>query len=240
MSTPASSSHGPRPQLDRELDALRRHLVTMAALVDEQLAHAMNALIEGDAEAGEEVASRDSKVDALELTIDQQCERILALHTPVAADLRMLIMAVKINTDFERIGDHCRNLARNAAPLAPYPGLIASTTTPRMADLARSMLHGAEEAFLNHDRLQAREVIARDQKVNRLHADNLSHLIEQMRVNPDQAEALAYLIAVSKALERISDHAKNIAQGVVFLIEGKDIRHQRLSGSGRPSSPGED
>lgn len=232
-----SPSHGHRPQLDSELATLRRYLVEMATLVDEQLANAMNALIQGDAEMGEAVAVRDRKVDALELTIDQHCERILALHTPVAADLRMLIMAVKVNTDFERIGDHCRNLARYAAPLAEYPDLLANTTVPRMADVAREMLRGAEEAFLNRDRVQARTVVARDQQVNRLHADNLSSLILQMQKEPDASEALSYLITASKAIERISDHAKNIAQGVVFLVEGNDIRHRRLTDSDGPASP---
>ena len=208
----------------------------MATLVDEQLAHAMNALIQGDVDAGEAVAARDSEVDALELTIDRHCERILALHTPVAADLRMLIMAVKVNTDFERIGDHCRNLARYAAPLADAPDLLAATTVPRMADIARDMLRGAEEAFLDRDRVKARTVIARDQQVNRLHADNLSMLIERMQHAPESTEALSYLITASKAIERISDHAKNIAQGIVFLVEGNDIRHQRLTDADTSSS----
>lgn len=230
-----SSANEPRSQLDSELHTLRSHLVSMATLVDEQLAHAMNALIQGDVEAGEAVAARDSEVDALELTIDRHCERILALHTPVAADLRMLIMAVKINTDFERIGDHCRNLARYTAPLADSPDMLAATTVPRMADIARDMLRGAEEAFLNRDRVKARTVIARDQQVNRLHAENLSALIAQMQQKPEATEALSYLITASKAIERISDHAKNIAQGIVFLVEGNDIRHQRLSDADRPS-----
>lgn len=232
-----SAPNQTRSQLDNELDSLRRHLVEMATLVDEQLAHAMNALIQGDAEQGEAVAARDSEVDALELTIDKQCERILALHTPVAADLRMIIMAVKINTDFERIGDHCRNLARYAGPLADATDLIAATTIPRMADLARDMLREAEQSFLDNDRVKARQVIASDQRVNRLHAGNLSHLIGEMKATPERSQALSHLITTSKALERISDHAKNIAQGVVFLIEGNDIRHQRLSPSERPASP---
>jgi phosphate transport system protein len=231
----SASSSGSRPQLDSELATLRRHLVDMATLVDEQLANAMNALIQGDVERGEAVAARDSKVDALELTIDQHCERILALHTPVAADLRMIIMAVKINTDFERIGDHCRNLARYTAPLAGAPDMLAATTVPRMADIARNMLRGAEEAFLERDRVKARTVIARDQQVNRLHAENLSTLIAKMQQHPEATEALSYLITASKAVERISDHAKNVAQGIVFLVEGNDIRHQRLTDIDRPS-----
>ena len=231
----SASSESPS-QLDHELNALRGHLLDMAQLVDEQFADAVNALVQSDAELGEQVAARDHEIDAMELAIDRHCERILALHTPVAADLRMLIMAVKTNTDLERIGDHCRNLARYVRPLAEWPDLIEQATIPQMADLARDMLRQAEQSFLEKDRVHARQVIARDHQVNRLHAQNLTDLIAQLSTHPDRAEALSYLITTSKAIERISDHAKNIAQGVVFLVEGTDIRHQRLSSSERSVS----
>jgi phosphate transport system protein len=201
-----------RSSLDQELALLRGLIAEMANHVDAQFADAMNALLQGDTELAEQVVDGDDAVDALELRIDEQCERILALHAPVAVDLRMLIMAVKINTDLERIGDHCRNLSRNARHLAKAPGLLAQTRLPKMADMARTMLREAEDAFLENDRLKARKVIARDLQVNRLHDETFATLVEML----------------GKSLERISDHAKNIAQGIVFMVEGRDIRHRGL------------
>jgi len=217
-----------RSSLDQELALLRGLIAEMANHVDAQFADAMNALLQGDTELAEQVVDGDDAVDALELRIDEQCERILALHAPVAVDLRMLIMAVKINTDLERIGDHCRNLSRNARHLAKAPGLLAQTRLPKMADMARTMLREAEDAFLENDRLKARKVIARDLQVNRLHDETFATLVEMLEGGHEQAEALAHLLTVSKSLERISDHAKNIAQGIVFMVEGRDIRHQGL------------
>ena len=214
-----------RTTLDQELATLRGLIAEMANQVDEQFADAMNALLQADVELAEQVVKGDDKVDALELRIDEQCERIMALHAPVAVDLRMLIMAVKINTDFERIGDHCRNLSRNARHLVDAPDLLAQTRIPKMADMSRTMLREAEIAFLENDRLKARKVIARDLQVNRLHDETFATLVGMLESGHEHAEAISHLLTVSKALERISDHTKNIAQGIVFMIEGRDLRH---------------
>jgi phosphate transport system protein len=217
-----------RSSLDQELVSLRGLIADMANRVDEQFANAMNALLQGDTELAEQVVDGDDAIDALELRIDKQCERILALHSPVAVDLRMLIMAVKINTDFERIGDHCRNLSRNARHLANAPGLLADTRLPKMADMSRTMLREAEMAFLENDRLKARKVIARDLQVNRLHEETFAKLVKMCQNGHEQSEVIAHLLTVSKALERISDHAKNIAQSIVFMVEGRDLRHRGI------------
>jgi len=214
-----------RTSLDQELALLRGLIAEMANHVDAQFADAMNALLQGDAELSKQVRAADDAIDALELRIDEQCERILALHAPVAVDLRMLIMAVKMNTDLERIGDHCSNLARNAHHFADAPGLINRTHLPKMADMARTMLREAEDAFLEDDRLKARKVIARDLQVNRLHDETFDTLVRMYEDDPDHVEAISHLLTVNKALERISDHAKNVAQGIVFMVEGRDIRH---------------
>jgi len=229
-----------RSSLDQELALLRGLIAEMANHVDEQFADAMNALLQADTDLAQQVVDGDDAIDALELRIDEQCERIMALHAPVAVDLRMLIMAVKINTDLERIGDHCSNLSRNARHLADAPGLLAQTRLPKMADMARTMLREAEDAFLENDRLKARKVIARDLQVNRLHEETFATLVEMLEEGHEQAEALSHLLTVSKALERISDHAKNIAQGIVFMIEGRDIRHGGLDDETEeePSSDG--
>jgi phosphate transport system protein len=228
-----------RSSLDQELALLRGLIAEMANHVDEQFADAINALLQADTDLAQQVVDGDDAIDALELRIDEQCERIMALHAPVAVDLRMLIMAVKINTDFERIGDHCRNLSRNARHLVDAPGLLPQTRIPKMADMSRTMLREAEVAFLENDRLKARKVIARDLQVNRLHDETFATLVGMLKEGHEHAEALAHLLTVSKALERISDHTKNIAQGIVFMIEGRDIRHGGLAESGdEPSSDG--
>jgi phosphate transport system protein len=228
-----------RSSLDQELALLRGLIAEMANHVDEQFADAMNALLQADTELAQQVVDGDDAIDALELRIDEQCERIMALHAPVAVDLRMLIMAVKINTDFERIGDHCRNLSRNARHLVDAPGLLGETRISKMADMSRTMLREAEVAFLENDRLKARKVIARDLQVNRLHDETFTTLVEMLEAGHEHAEAIAHLLTVSKALERISDHTKNIAQGIIFMIEGRDIRHGGLTDrTEEPSSDG--
>lgn len=223
--------------LDHALAELHELIGEMASRVDEQFADAMNALLTEDTQLADDVVARDDAIDTLEMKIDDQCERILALHSPVATDLRMLIMAVKINTDFERIGDHCRNLARNTPSLIAAPDLLKKTHIPEMADMSRAMLREVEVAFWERDRLKARKVIARDLQVNRLHAKNVDLLVGMVSTGSGEAyaKAVANLLTASKALERISDHTKNIAQSVVFMVEGTDIRHGGVQGPNAPS-----
>lgn len=214
--------------LDDDLNRLRSLLDSITTLVDEQFANAVQALLDHDVELARDVVATDDDIDALELQIDDLCERILARHQPVAADLRMIITAIKINTDLERIGDHCKSLAHGVEEVTYPPELLACMNLKEMVDTSRSMLRDMQDAFQNRDRLLARKVIARDQHVNRLHRDNFEGLITFSRENEVDPEPLANLIAASKALERISDHTKNVAESVVFLIEGKDIRHRAV------------
>jgi phosphate transport system protein len=218
----SSSQH-----LEYELQALRQLLMAMTDLVDAQLADAMNALLEDDAPLADAVIERDHRVDALEIRIDQQCERLLARFAPVAVDLRLLVIAVKVNTDLERIGDHCRNLARNTHHLSPLANPLRKTPIPEMADLSRTMLRDVQRAFLEHDRVLARKVVARDMRVNRLHRKAFEQLVSLAEAR-EYVEATAHLITAIKALERIADHVKNVANHVIFLVEGVDQRHPKL------------
>jgi phosphate transport system protein len=213
--------------LDLELDALRDLLLKMADIVDEQFADAMNALLNRDLDLARQVMNRDSEVDRMEMDVDRQCERIMALYQPVSRDLRMLIMAVKITTDLERIGDHCKNLAKNVAYLADLPELLPRTHLREMADEARAMLRDVQDAFVKQDAMKARRVLAQDRKVDRLHEDNFYMMVDLGKSDPELVEAMAHLVTMSKGLERISDHATNIAEGVIFLIEGIDVRHSK-------------
>ncbi len=221
-------------RLDDELSILRNMLIEMSNLVDEQLADAINAVSACDVEAAERVRRRDDEVDAFELQIDDQCERILALHTPVAVDLRLLVAAVKLNTDLERIGDHARNIAKKAAYVAACVEEFRQTRIQEMADLARTILHEAQDAFIRRDRVLARQVLAHDRAMDRMHEETLSKIVDLVRQHPDKAESLVHLAAMCKGIERIADHAKNIAERVVFLVEGVDIRHRKLQRAANP------
>lgn len=213
--------------LDDELRTLRDLLVEMSDLVDEQLAGAIDAVSTCNVEQAEAIRRRDDEVDAMELKIDHQCERILALHTPVAVDLRLIITAVKVNTDLERIGDHAKNMAKSTQRLANCSDLIARTRIQEMADAARRILHEAHDAFVKRDRLLARKVLNHDRQVDRLHQETLAAVAKLVLENPSNADVLVHLVTMSKSIERIADHAKNIAERVVFLVEGIDIRHRR-------------
>ena len=211
--------------LDEELVTLRSMLIEMSDLVDEQVAGAIDAVSNCDLELAQKVRARDDAVDELELKVDHQCERILALFTPVAVDLRLIISAVKVNTDLERIGDHAKNLAKNTQHLERCSDLIGRTQIREMADEARSVLHEAQDAFLKQDRVLAREVLAHDRQVDRLHDQTLETIAKLFREHPERAQELVHLVNMSKSVERIADHATNIAELVIFLVEGVDIRH---------------
>lgn len=215
-----------RRHLDEELSDLRTLLVQMSEVVDEQVASAIDAVANCDVELARKVRRRDDEVDAFELKIDHQCERILALFTPVAVDLRLIISAVKVNTDLERIGDHAKNLAKNTQHLRSAAHLIGKTQIREMADEARKVLHEAQDAFIKQDRVLARQVLGHDRKIDRMHAETMRTLATLIQENPENAGELVHLVNMSKSVERIADHAKNIAEIVVFLVEGVDIRHR--------------
>lgn len=217
-----------RRLLDDDLDHLRALLLEMTDTVDAQFSLAVQALLDRNLEQADGVFEGDREVDALEIEIDGLCERILARQQPVARDLRLLITAIKITTDIERIGDHCKSLARNISDIKRAPDLLRETQFTDMVDESRRMLRQAQDAFQKEDALLARKVIARDRHVNRIHGDNFDALVAAISEHPEHVEAGAHMIAANKAIERIGDHVKNIAESIVFLIEGEDIRHRGL------------
>ncbi len=214
--------------LDEELADLRSLLIQMSEVVDEQVAGAIDAVSNCDVDLARKVRERDDEVDAFELKVDRQCELILALFTPVAVDLRLIIAAVKVNTDLERIGDHAKNLAKNTQHLGSAAHLIERTQIREMADEARRVLHEAQDAFIKQDRILARQVLAHDRQIDRMHGETLRTLTDLFQEKPENAGELVHLVNMSKSVERIADHAKNIAELVVFLVEGVDIRHRDM------------
>lgn len=216
------------PHLADDLHALERLLSSMINLVDEQLADATNALLYPNPTRSRTVAENDKQVDRMELELNRCCEDLLETHAPSNDALRLVLAALRINTDLERIGDQCRNLAYTAPHLdASAPERLSSLV--QMADLSRAMLHQAHQALQQHDRLLARKVIARDLQVNRICSSTIDDLAASDSLSPTDAETLVHLLTATKALERIADHIKNIASHVIFCIEGTNARRSRVA-----------
>jgi phosphate transport system protein len=213
--------------IDESLEHLRALLVRMSDLVADQFTEAVDALVRCDVELAETVRRRDDEVDRMELEVDRLAERLLALYQPVANDLRSMIVVVKVNTDLERIGDHAKNIAKEVPHVAKSPEAIAATKLPEMADAVRAMLRQSHEAYREGDRALASRVMAFDREVDRLHKENLAGLEAHVTDHPAHFAAAVHLYTASKSMERIADHAKNVARGVVFVMEGEDLRHRR-------------
>ncbi len=215
-----------RRLIDPDLRTLQDLLARMYDLVDDQLASAVNALVQQDAALATQVRRRDDEVDEFELAVDHEAVRVLALHQPVADDLRFIIAAVKLNTDLERIGDQSKNLAKYTPHISSRAALGCAPLL-EMTDAARAMLRKSQDAFQQRDHILARRILAQDAEVDDLHDRSVQELLTFGRAHPEELESVAYLLRATKAIERIADHAKNIAQSVVFLVEGIDIRHTR-------------
>jgi phosphate transport system protein len=211
--------------LDQELNQLKDQLLTMAGLVEANLARAMRALTERDSSLCGPVEKEDDRIDELEMQVDDMCLKILARRAPVASDLRRITVALKASTDLERIGDQAVSIARLARELNTEPLLKPYIDIPRMAAVAMGMIHDSLDALVRRDPGLARSVIPRDQEVDRLNKQLYRELTSFMLEDPGTITRAIRLMFVSKFLERIADHAANIAEDVVFLYEGKDIRH---------------
>ena len=208
-----------------ELSHVKVRLLTMSGEAEAALSLAVEALLERDSEKASRVIAGDRVIDAMEVEIEEQCVSLLALQQPMARDLRMLTSALKIANDLERVGDHAVNIAQSAErliqtrPIAPEPEII------EMARLAREMLSDALEAFIRGDAAAGREVCRRDDKVDALHTSVFRILLTHMMEDPHTISAGMELFLVSRNLERVADLATNIGEDVVFLVEGRSIKH---------------
>ncbi|HEU5305496.1 MAG TPA: phosphate signaling complex protein PhoU [Gemmatimonadales bacterium] len=208
-----------------ELSQVKVRLLTMSGEAEAALGQAVEALLERDSEKAKRVIAGDRVIDAMELEIEEQCINLLALQQPMARDLRMLTSALKIANDLERVGDHAVNIAQSAErlnqarPIAPEPEIVD------MARLAREMLSDALEAFIRGDAAAGREICRRDDKVDVLHRSVFRILITHMMEDPHTIGSGMELFLVSRNLERVADLATNIAEDVVFLVEGRSIKH---------------
>jgi len=210
---------------ERELQELKEKLLLLGGTVELMIASSMKALLNRDSELARSVIDSDPRVDAMELEIDHLCVNLLALRQPAASDLRFITTALKIVTDLERIGDLTVNLAERTIELNEEPPLKPYIDIPRMASQAAGMVHQALDAFVNRNSAMAREVLGEDDSVDRLNVQLFRELLTYMIEEPKNVARALRITFIAKYLERIADHATNIAQMVIFLCEGQDVRH---------------
>ena len=219
-----------------QLNQVKIKLLTMSGEAEAALGLAVDALLERDPEKARLVIQSDRNIDAMEIEIEEQCIHLLALQQPMAKDLRMLTSALKIANDLERVGDHAVNISQSAdrlarsRPIAPEPELV------EMARLAREMLADALEAFIRGDAAAGRAICRRDDSVDALHRSVFRILLTHMMEDPHMIGVGMELFLVSRNLERVADLATNIAEDVVFLVEGKSIKHHKEDRGDEPTS----
>ncbi len=208
-----------------ELEELNQKLLQMGGLVESAIHRSVRALLDQDRELAEEVIRDEPKINRMEMEIDGLVTRLLALRQPVARDLRLLTAALKINNDLERIGDLANHIAERSISLMHHPLVKPMTDIPKMATLVQSMLLKCLDAYVNGDADLAHTVLLSDAEVDRLRDAVYSELLETMQRDPSVVTTAIDLIFIARNLERIGDHATNIAEDVVFLVKGIDVRH---------------
>jgi phosphate transport system protein len=208
-----------------ELNSLKSSLVGMAGLAEEQVRKAMQALLERSVEKAEEVIEGDTVIDSLEIEIDNQAISLLALQQPMARDLRFITMAMKISSDLERVGDHAVNIADAVKYMVEAPPFPVLPEIEEMVRLSTDMLADALNAFVRADTVAARETLQRDDRVDELHDNNFRILLTHMMEDPRKITAGMDLLLISGNLERIADLATNICEEVIFLVEGRTVKH---------------
>ena len=213
---------------DRLLEGIRDTLLRMGGLVEHLIGEVMAALLERDNDRAEVVIRTDGEVDSLQMDVDDQCHRMLVTQQPTAVDLRFLVSTMKIATDLERMGDCAVNIAQAVQILNEEPPLKPYIDLPRLADLTRGMVRDALDSFVRRDGAQALAVCRRDDEVDGLYRQLFRELLTYMLEDPRNSARALHLLLVARNYERIADHATNVAEDVVFLLEGRDIRHRAV------------
>jgi phosphate transport system protein len=221
------------PHFREELDALQGRLLEMGGLAEERVRAAVQGLVTRDPVLFEKVLLGDEPINQLHIEVDNRCFRLLALHQPMATDLRAIVAAVKINTDLERVGDLAVNIAEAGTRYISHPPVKKLIDIPQMGDIAQSMLRDALDAFVKRDTRLAHEVLNEDDRLDSLKTQVFRDLLTYMLNDQGTVEPSLDLILVSRHLERIGDHATNIAEDVIFMVSALDVRHH-------PPAPVED
>jgi phosphate transport system protein len=210
----------------REIELLKKKILAVGAIVEERIAKAIAAVSKHDARLALEVVDGDEEIDQMEVDVEEDCLKILALYQPVAIDLRFVVAVLKINNDLERMADHAVNIARRAEYLATYPNADLPSDLEVMLQKTQMMVRDSLDAFVRQDPVLARHVCAADKEVDRLNRQMHVLIQQQIRTYPEQIEPLMHQLSVSRQLERIADLATNVAEDVVYTVEGEIIRHR--------------
>ena len=210
---------------DAELETLRSHLILMGETAIQHVRDALKALVEGDTALARRVIAADDLLDELEIKIDDEAVRFMNLRAPIASDLRLVIVGMKASHDLERVGDEATSIAKRAIKLSAEPPLKPYVDIPRMTNMALEMLRDALDCFLQVDETKAIAVCKRDLEVDNLNRQLYRELTSFMVEKPETISRAIELMFISKSLERIADHATNIAEETIYLSKGKDVRH---------------
>ncbi len=222
----------PETHLEHELHELKQLLLMMAGEVEKQLNLAIRAVVERDGAVAEAVIAGDAVIDRREIEVDHRVLELIVRERPMARDLRLVMTAIKIAPDLERVADHAVNIARQAIVLNRVPPLKPFITIPQLADAATAMVRDALAAFVSADPNEARAVIGRDDEVDGMHEQVFRELLTYMMEDAKTIPRALALLLVARSLERVADQATNIAEQVVYLVEAEDIRHRHGDGSG--------
>jgi len=210
---------------EEDLDTLKQTLLRMAGKAEAMIRMSVHALVQRELSLADDLPTMEQEVNRLQLEIDDRAFKLLALQQPMAHDLRLIIAAMKISVDLERIGDQAVNIYDNTRVLLEFPLLKPLIDIPKMATIAEEMLRDSLDAFVDNDAVKARNVVTRDDEVDALKEQVFRELLTYMISDPRTIQVGLQLILVARHLERIADHATNIAEDVVYLVEAKDIRH---------------
>lgn len=216
-----------REHFNQEIENLKTNLIKMASLVDEQVNKAFQTMETGDVELCRGIKSKDMEVDAYDNLVQTQCENILALFQPVAVDLRFIISTMMINNQLERCGDIAVNIAQRVKKAKEYHSLITESQILEMGKQAREMLKNAIDSFVNNNCELASLVMSSDEGVDKLNKQIFKFLVAKMQAEPQLIEPCAHLIVLTRHIERLADHATNIAEDLVFYVDAKIVAHQK-------------
>jgi len=212
-------------QFQKELEKLKENLLKMAALVEEAINDSVQSLVKRDSDLVQKTMELENRVNAMDIEIEEMCLTLLALRQPMAIDLRFITSAMKINTDLERMGDQAVNIAERAVSLNQEPPLKPYIDIPRMAELVQTMVKDVLDSFVHRDPKLARSVCARDDLVDGLNNQVFRELLTFMISEPTTIQRAVHLMIVCRCLERIADHATNIAEDVIFMVDGRVVKH---------------
>jgi len=217
-------------RLQREIDKLKKMILAEAAVVEESLRTAVQSVDERNPKLAQQVIDGDTEIDQLEVDLEEECLKILALYQPVAVDLRFIIAVLKINNDLERIGDLCVNIAEDSQFLSEREKIEIPFDFPTMSEKVQAMLRHALDALVNTDAPMAFSVCSGDDEVDDINRSMYDRVVEGIKKYPDKVAQLVRVMSVSRRLERIADHCTNISMDIIYMVEGEIVRHGKKHG----------